>query len=95
MRRIVGGDIPGKSRRGRPNLRGKDACKRDMTKAGLKGDNTKNKAAWRKEINSYNGYPQMTGQPRGGEEGHLGIIKLGTCKHISLKDVVLVSDSTK
>ena len=29
-------DIPGKSRRGRPNLRWKDACKRDMPEEGLK-----------------------------------------------------------
>ena len=43
-------DIPGKRRRGRPNLRWKDACKRDMTE-----DNTTNRAAWRKKINSYTG----------------------------------------
>ena len=31
-------DILWKRRRGRPNLRWKDACKRDMTQAGLKED---------------------------------------------------------
>ena len=35
VRRMLDVDIPGKSRRGRPNLRWKDACKRDMTEAGL------------------------------------------------------------
>ena len=28
--------LPGKISRGRPNIRGKYACKRDMTEAGLK-----------------------------------------------------------
>ena len=47
-------DIPRKRRRGRPNLRGKDACKREIT----------NRATWRKKINSYTLRPQMTGQAR-------------------------------
>ena len=46
MRRMLDVDIPGKRRRGRPNLRWKDACKRDMTAVGLKEDNTTNRAAW-------------------------------------------------
>ena len=54
-------DIPGKRRRGRPNLRWKDACKRDMTQAGLKEDNATNRAKWRKKLISYTGDP-MTGQ---------------------------------
>ena len=29
-------DIPGKRRRGRPNLRWKDACKRDVPEVGIK-----------------------------------------------------------
>ena len=37
-------DIPGKRRTGRPNLRWKDARKRDMTQAGLKEDNTTHRA---------------------------------------------------
>ena len=48
VRRMLDVEIPGKRRRGRPNLRWKDACKRDMTKVGLKEDNTTNRAAWRK-----------------------------------------------
>ncbi len=48
-------DIPGKRRRGRPNLRWKDACKRDMTQAGLKEDNATNGAEWRKKLFSYTG----------------------------------------
>ena len=35
-RRMLDVDIPGKRRRGRPNLRWKGACTRDMTEAGLK-----------------------------------------------------------
>ena len=36
VRRIIDVDILGKRRRGRPNLRWQDACKRDMTEMGLK-----------------------------------------------------------
>ena len=39
VRRMLDVDIPGKRRRRRPNLRWKDACKRDMTEMGLKDDN--------------------------------------------------------
>ena len=52
------GEIPGKIRRGRPNLRWKDACKRDMTEIGLKEDNTTNRAAWRNTIIRYTGEPR-------------------------------------
>ena len=48
VRRMLYVEIPGKRRRGRPNLRWKDACKRDMTEAGLKEDNATNRAEWRK-----------------------------------------------
>ena len=37
----------------RPNLTPKDACKRDVTEAGLIEDNTTNRAAWRNTIISY------------------------------------------
>ena len=39
VRRMLDVDIPVKRRRRRPNLGWKDACKRDMTQAGLKEDN--------------------------------------------------------
>ena len=58
VRRMLDVDIPGKRRRGRPNLRWKDACKRDMTKVGLKEDNTTDRAAWRNKIISYIGDPR-------------------------------------
>ena len=58
VRRMLDVEIPGKRRRGRPNLRWKDACKRDMTKVGLKEDNTTNRAAWRNKIISYTGDPR-------------------------------------
>ena len=58
VRRTLDVDIPGKRRRGRPNLRWKDACKRDMTEAGLKEDSTTNRAAWRNKIISYIGDPR-------------------------------------
>ena len=57
VRRMLDVDIPGKRRRGRPNLRWKDACKRDMTQAGLKEDNVTNRAEWRKKLISYTGDP--------------------------------------
>ena len=60
VRRMLHVEIPGKRRRGRPNLQWKDACKKDMTKVGLKDDNTTNMAAWRKKIISY----RPTGDPR-------------------------------
>ena len=65
MRRMLDVDIPGKRRRQRPCLRWKDACKRDMTQAGLKEDNSTNRAAWWKKIYRR---PQMTGQARDEEE---------------------------
>ena len=55
VRRMLDVDIPGKRRRGRPNLRWKDACKRDMTQAGLKEDNATNREKWRKKLISYTG----------------------------------------
>ena len=63
MRRMLDVDIPGKRRRGRPNLRWRDACKRDMTEAGLKEDNTTNRAEWRKKLISYNGDPRRRDKP--------------------------------
>ena len=66
MRRMLGVDIRGKRRRGQPNIRWKDACKRDMTEVGLKEDKTTNRAAnqlyWR---------PPMTGQARDEEVNSL------------------------
>ena len=53
VRKMLDLDIPGKRRRGRPNQRWKDACKRDMTEAGLKEDNATNREARRKKLNSY------------------------------------------
>ena len=53
VRRMLDGDIPGKRRRGWPNRRWKDACKRDMTQTGLKEDNATNRAEWRQQLISY------------------------------------------
>ena len=58
VRGMLDVDIPVKRRGGRPNLRWKDACKRDMTQAGLKEDNATNKAEWRKKLISYTGDPR-------------------------------------
>ena len=68
VRGMLDVDIPGKRRRGWPNLRLKDAYKRDITEAGLKEDNTTDWVEWRKKINSYTSEPQMTGQARDEEE---------------------------
>ena len=43
VRRMLDVDIPGKISRGRPNLRWKDVCERNMTEAGLKEDNATNR----------------------------------------------------
>ena len=56
VRRMLDVNIPGKRRRGRPNLRWKNACKRDMTEVGLK--NMTNRPAWRNKIISYTGDPR-------------------------------------
>ena len=58
VKRMLDVDIPGKRRRGRPNLRWKDACKRGMTQAGLKEDNAANRAEWRKKLIRYTGDPK-------------------------------------
>ena len=58
VRRMLDVDIPGKRRRGRPSLRLKDACKRDMTQAWLKEDNATNRAEWRKKLISYTSDPR-------------------------------------
>ena len=63
VRRLLDVDIPGKRRRERPNLRWKDACKRDMTQAGLKEDNATNRAEWRKKLISYTGDPRGRDKP--------------------------------
>ena len=60
VRRMLDVDIPGKIRSGRPNLRWKDACKRDMTEVGLNDDNTTIRAARR----NYNKIISYTGDPR-------------------------------
>ncbi len=56
--RMLDVDIPGKRRKGWPNLRWKDASKRDMTQAGLKEDNATNRDEWRKKLISYIGDPR-------------------------------------
>ena len=58
FRRMLDVDIPGTRRRGRPNLRWKDVCRRDMREVGLKQDNTTNRAAWKKKLISYTGDPR-------------------------------------
>ena len=58
VRRMLDMEIPVKRRRGRSNLRWTDACKRDMTQAGLKEDNATNRAEWRKKLISYTGNPR-------------------------------------
>ena len=50
VRRTLDVDIPRKIRGGRPHLRWKDACKRDMTEMGLNEFTTTNRASWRNKI---------------------------------------------
>ena len=70
VRRMFDVDIPGKRIKGRPNLRWKDACKRDMTEVGLKEANTTNRAEWKKTLISApdDGTQSLTGQAREEEE---------------------------
>ena len=49
--------------RGRPNLRWKDACNRDMTQTGLKEDNAANRAEWRTKLISYTDDPRWRDKP--------------------------------
>ena len=58
VRRMLDVDIPGKRRIRRPNLRWKDACKRDMAEVGLKEDTKTNRVSWRITIISYTGDPR-------------------------------------
>ena len=58
VRRMLDVDIPGKRRRGRPSLRWRDACKIDMSQAGLKEENATYRAIWRKKHISYTGDPR-------------------------------------
>ena len=58
VRRMLDVDIPGKRRRGRPNLRLKDACNRDITEAGLKESKATKRAETRKKPISYSGDPR-------------------------------------
>ena len=52
VRRMLGVDIPGKIRRGRPNVIWKYACNR-RTESGLKEDNATTRAECRKKLISY------------------------------------------
>ena len=58
VRRMLDVDIPGKRRRGLPNLRWKDSCKRNMTQAGLREDDATNRAGLRKKLISCTGDPR-------------------------------------
>ena len=67
VRRMLDVDIPGKRRRGRPNLRWKDACKRDMTDGSERGQDNKQGSMEEYHHQLYR-RPQMTGQAREEEE---------------------------
>ena len=72
MRRMLDVDIPVNRRRRRPNLRCKVACKRDMTEAGLKEENTmSNRYGMEEEAKLLYRRPQMTGHARNEEEEHV------------------------
>ena len=58
VRRMLHMDIPGKRRRGRPNLRWEYACKKDAIEVELKVVNTTKTAAWREKLNSYTDDPR-------------------------------------
>ena len=56
-------DIPAERRRGRPNLRWKNASNRDITEVGLKEDNATNRAERRKKPISYSDNPTWRDKP--------------------------------
>ena len=97
VRRMLDVEIPGKRIRGRPNLRRKDTCKRDMTEMGLKEDKTTNRAAWRNTVISYTGDPRYTGQAREEEEDYrlassswkCVVYKLNPQKSDNPKDIIM------
>ena len=65
MRIMLVVDMPGKRTIGRPNLRWKDASKRDMTLAGLKEGNATNMGESRKKLISYTGDTTDDGTSQG------------------------------
>ena len=57
LRRVLRADILGKTKRGRPKTRWKDACQRDLKSTGLRGGEEADRAMWRRKIISYTGDP--------------------------------------
>ena len=69
VRRMLDVDIPGKRRRGRPKLRWKDACKRDMTQGMVERGQRNKQVKMEKEANQLYRRPQnLAGQARDEEE---------------------------
>ena len=57
LRKVLRVDIPGKTKRGRPKTRWKDACQRDLKSTGLRASEETDRATWRRKIISYTGDP--------------------------------------
>ena len=68
-------DVPGRGRRGRPNLRWKDACKRDDRGVAERGQRNK-QGRMEEEANQLYWRPQMTGQARDEEEEDIYLIMI-------------------
>ena len=52
LRRMLDTPVPGKRRRGRPNTRWKDSCKRDMENVGLKEEDVLDRIMWKNDIHN-------------------------------------------
>ena len=59
LRKVLKADrpigLPGKSKRGRPKTRWKDACQRDLKSTGLRAGEGTDMAMWRRKIISHTG----------------------------------------
>ena len=58
VRRMLDVDITGKRRRGRPNLRWTDACKRDITEGGSERGQHDKQGSMEEKLISYTGDPR-------------------------------------
>ena len=57
LRKVLGTDVSGKKKSGRPKTRWKDACQRDLKSAGQRAGEETDRAMWRRKIVSHTGDP--------------------------------------
>ena len=70
VKRMLDVDIPGKIRRGRPNLRQKDACRQRFYRGGTERGQHNEQGSMEEVAKQLYRRPQMTGQARDEEEDY-------------------------